>query len=131
MADTSSTDISSTDISSRTFRRRTFRRRTFRRTDISSNGHFVKRTLGLKDIFCLLYISTFNCFGYSIGVIFSQVIGHFIDGLHSLIHNDTLNWYGLCYQLRVIFLWLHKTKICINVHLLMNMKIYEWPNHLA
>ena len=124
-------DTSSTDISSRTFRRRTFRRRTFRRTDISSNGHFVKRTLGLKDIFCLLYISTFNCFGYSIGVIFSQVIGHFIDGLHSLIHNDTLNWYGLCYQLRVIFLWLHKTKICINVHLLMNMKIYEWPNHLA
>ena len=119
------------DISSRTFRRRTFRRRTFRRTDISSNGHFVKRTLGLKDIFCLLYISTFNCFGYSIGVIFSQVIGHFIDGLHSLIHNDTLNWYGLCYQLRGIFLWLHKTKICINVHLLMNMKIYEWPNHLA
>ena len=131
MADTSSTDISSTDISSRTFRRRTFRRRTFRRTDISSNGHFVKRTLGLKDIFCLLYISTFNCFGYSIGVIFSQVIGHFIDGLHSLIHNYTLNWYGLCYQLRVIILWLHKTKICINVHLLMNMKIYEWPNHLA
>ena len=58
-------------------------------------------------------------------VIFSQVIGHSIDGLHSLIHNDTLNWYGLCYQLRVIFLWLHKTKICINVHLLMNMKIYE------